>query len=136
MHSTSITLLDRLRVRENRAAWDRFVDLYTPLLFHWARACGLQEGDAADLVQDVFLALLEKPPTFTYDPQRSFRRRRKPRTRSVDSDRQGARNHADARRARHQDQARRFRVRDGQVRAASAVKCRDSRRPAEVLASA
>lgn len=73
MHSTSITLLERLRGPEHREAWGRFVDLYTPLLFHWARLCGLQAEDAADLVQDVFVTLLENLPNFTYDPQKSFR---------------------------------------------------------------
>lgn len=73
MHTTSITLLERLRTPENQEAWCRFVDLYTPLLFHWARRCGLQKEDAADLVQDVFTALLQKLPAFNYDSQKSFR---------------------------------------------------------------
>lgn len=73
MHTTPITLLERLRLPANQEAWGRFVDLYTPLLFHWARSCGLQADDAADLVQDVFVALLEKLPAFNYDPQKSFR---------------------------------------------------------------
>src|SRR5262249_4546994 len=53
-------------------AWDRFVELYTPLLFHWARRLGLQDSDCADLVQDVFLLLWRKLPQFQYDPARSF----------------------------------------------------------------
>lgn len=73
MHTTSPTLLDRLRMSTDEVAWGRFVELYTPLLFHWARGCGLQAEDAADLVQDVFAALLHKLPEFTYDPGRSFR---------------------------------------------------------------
>jgi RNA polymerase sigma-70 factor (ECF subfamily) len=31
--------------------------LYTPLVYRWARQCGLQSSDAADVVQDVFLAV-------------------------------------------------------------------------------
>ena len=73
MHTTSVTLLERLRTVDNQEAWRRLVDLYTPLLFQWARACGSQAEDAADLVQDVFAVLLQKLPTFTYDPQKSFR---------------------------------------------------------------
>jgi RNA polymerase sigma-70 factor, ECF subfamily len=34
---------------------------------------GLQEQDAADLVQDVFTVLLQKLPEFTYDQHKSFR---------------------------------------------------------------
>jgi RNA polymerase sigma-70 factor (ECF subfamily) len=73
MHTTSVSLLDRLRRPADQWAWARFVDLYTPLLFHWARRTGLQEADAADLIQDVFRVLVEKLPEFQYDRHRSFR---------------------------------------------------------------
>jgi RNA polymerase sigma-70 factor, ECF subfamily len=73
MQTTSITLLERLRTPANQEAWRRFVDLYTPLLFQWARTCGAQPDDAADLVQEVFMVLLQKLPAFRYDPQMSFR---------------------------------------------------------------
>src|SRR5208337_5600860 len=56
-----------------QGAWDRFVLLYTPLIYSWARRVGLQEADAADLVQDVLTTLLQKLPEFTYDRHRSFR---------------------------------------------------------------
>jgi RNA polymerase sigma-70 factor (ECF subfamily) len=54
-------------------AWGRFVQLYTPLLYYWARRAGLPSEEAADLVQEVLLVLLRKLPEFTYDPQQSFR---------------------------------------------------------------
>jgi RNA polymerase sigma-70 factor, ECF subfamily len=73
MHTTPITLLERLRTPSNQEAWCRFVDLYTPLLFQWARTCGAQPEDAADLVQEVFMVLLQKLPVFHYNPQLSFR---------------------------------------------------------------
>jgi RNA polymerase sigma-70 factor (ECF subfamily) len=66
-------LLDRLRHPEERAAWDRFIELYTPLLYHWAGQLGLQGHDAADLVQDVFAVLVQRLPDFTYDPNKRFR---------------------------------------------------------------
>jgi RNA polymerase sigma-70 factor (ECF subfamily) len=71
--STSASLLQRLRSTTDAAAWRRFVDLYTPLICSWARRLGLQEQDAADLVQDVFTLLVKKMPAFEYDRQRSFR---------------------------------------------------------------
>jgi RNA polymerase sigma-70 factor (ECF subfamily) len=49
------------------------VQLYTPLLFHWARKLGLSADDAADLVQEVLILLLQKLPELEYDPSRSFR---------------------------------------------------------------
>jgi RNA polymerase sigma-70 factor (ECF subfamily) len=62
-----------LRDPHDAAAWSRFVYLYTPLLYTWARRTGLQEADAADLVQDVFTVLVKELPAFRYDAQRSFR---------------------------------------------------------------
>lgn len=40
MTTTSITLLQRVRKREDREAWERFVTLYTPLLMRWAERAG------------------------------------------------------------------------------------------------
>ena len=73
MDTTSVTLLDQVRQTGNEAAWRRFVTLYTPLLYGWARRMGLAEQDTADLVQDVFTLLLRKLAEFRYDRDRSFR---------------------------------------------------------------
>jgi RNA polymerase sigma-70 factor (ECF subfamily) len=73
MYTTSATLLDQLRQVDAQQAWVRLVQLYTPLLHHWARRRGLQDSDAADLVQDVFLVLVRRLPEFTYDQHKSFR---------------------------------------------------------------
>jgi len=76
MHTTSASLLERLRVAHAENDWRRFVNLYTPLLFFWARRAGLEQHDAGDLVQDVFGVLLCKLPEFRYYRSRSFRRSR------------------------------------------------------------
>lgn len=73
MHTTSLTLLERLRTPGDQEAWLRFVRLYTPLLYHWARRAGLAGHDAEDLVQDVFELLLRKLPEFRYEQGGSFR---------------------------------------------------------------
>ena len=73
MNTTSHSLLQELRKPEANDAWKRFVKLYTPVLFDWAARAGLQETDAADLVQEVFVILLEKLPEFEYDRTGSFR---------------------------------------------------------------
>jgi RNA polymerase sigma-70 factor, ECF subfamily len=73
MHTTPVSLLERLGRPAQPADWTRFVQLYTPLLFYWARRLGLQEGDGADLVQEVFTVLIQKLPEFRYDPRKSFR---------------------------------------------------------------
>jgi RNA polymerase sigma-70 factor (ECF subfamily) len=68
-----VTLLERLRGAHDQAAWCRLVELYTPLLFSWARRCGDSEQDAADLVQEVFVVLVQTLPTFQYDRSGRFR---------------------------------------------------------------
>jgi RNA polymerase sigma-70 factor, ECF subfamily len=72
MDKTPASLLERLR-RSDEGAWPRFVELYTPLLYFWSCRMGLQADDAADLVQDVFVVLLQKLPEFSYDKNKSFR---------------------------------------------------------------
>src|SRR5947207_15381474 len=74
MTKTPASLLERLRQPFEPEAWSRFVALYTPLIYSWARRVGLQEPDAADLVQDVFVTLLQVLPTFAYDRRQSFRK--------------------------------------------------------------
>jgi RNA polymerase sigma-70 factor, ECF subfamily len=73
MHSTPISLLDRIRQSTDAGAWVSFVRLYAPLLSRWARSTGPDDTGAADLVQDVFTVLVQKLPTFQYDSRRSFR---------------------------------------------------------------
>lgn len=73
MLSTSRTLIERLRQKTESGAWDRFVELYTPMLLTWCRRAGLSDADAADLMQTVFVTLYQKMPEFQYDESRSFR---------------------------------------------------------------
>jgi RNA polymerase sigma-70 factor (ECF subfamily) len=73
MHTTPSSLLQRLRRPGQEQAWQRFTELYTPLLYYWARHLGLQPQDASDLVQEVFTLLVRKLPEFSYDRHKSFR---------------------------------------------------------------
>jgi RNA polymerase sigma-70 factor (ECF subfamily) len=73
MDKTPFTLLERLRKPDDAEAWARFVALAAPFLFDAARRWGLQDADAADVVQDVFAVLAQKLPAFRYDPAHSFR---------------------------------------------------------------
>lgn len=73
MTSTSVSLLERLRQPLDQAAWSRFVDLYSPVIYSWGRKAGLTDNDAADLVQDVLTILVQKMPSFVYDRQGCFR---------------------------------------------------------------
>lgn len=73
MNGTPVSLLERLRQQHEQSAWERFVQLYTPLLCHWVRRLGLRGQDADDLVQDIFTVLVQKLPEFRYDPRKRFR---------------------------------------------------------------
>jgi RNA polymerase sigma-70 factor (ECF subfamily) len=73
MKTTSPSLLERLKRPDDPAAWERFVELYSPVLWQWVRRAGVDDPDAADLVQEVFVLLVEKLPHLAYDPQRRFR---------------------------------------------------------------
>jgi len=77
MNTTSESLLFRLQSAPDgeldQNAWEKFVQLYTPLMFHWARKVGLQQSDAADLVQDVLSIVFHRLPDFQYDAAGSFR---------------------------------------------------------------
>jgi RNA polymerase sigma-70 factor (ECF subfamily) len=70
---TPTSLLERLREPFEPSSWSRFVAIYSPLIYSWACRVKLQEQDALDLVQDVFVTLLRVLPTFNYDRDRSFR---------------------------------------------------------------
>jgi RNA polymerase sigma-70 factor (ECF subfamily) len=72
-YETPVSLLERLRQDQRTVDWERFVRLYTPLLYHWAKRLGVGESDAADFVQDVFMLLVRKLPRFEYDQQKRFR---------------------------------------------------------------
>ncbi len=75
---TSHTLLERVRDPTDRAAWERFYELYAPMLEGFARASGIAPEEADDMrdeeaddMRDECLALVaEKLPSFEYDRQK------------------------------------------------------------------
>jgi RNA polymerase sigma-70 factor (ECF subfamily) len=70
---TSLSLL--LRLREGQpAAWERLLDLYGPLVCSWCRRGGLNQDDAADVVQEVFASVSSSLNRFRRErPGDSFR---------------------------------------------------------------
>ena len=55
---------------ENEAAWQRFFDLYAGFVFSIARSKGLNDTDAGDIVQMVFVDLVRTLPSFKYDREK------------------------------------------------------------------
>ncbi len=72
--ATRVTLLGRRRADPNEpAAWAEFVACYGRKIYAWCRAWGLQQADAQDVTQEVFLNLSARMQEFRYDPRGSFR---------------------------------------------------------------
>lgn len=63
---TSLALLERVR-RNDRAAWEQMVRLYTPLVYHWCRLAGLQSADVEEVGQEVFVAVLKGLARFSHE---------------------------------------------------------------------
>lgn len=66
MSETSASLLDTLRQSADPAAWQRLVDLYTPLVRTWLRrhASRMPDHDADDVVQEVLTVVFRRLPEF------------------------------------------------------------------------
>jgi RNA polymerase sigma-70 factor (ECF subfamily) len=71
--ATSATLLDQLRSPNRAAAWVRFVNLFTPLLRHWAGRQGRAAAETADLVQTGLVKLMYEVPRYERVAGRPFR---------------------------------------------------------------
>ena len=67
---TRVTLLTRLRDGKDGDAWREFFDLYGPVVYRFARNRGLQDADAADLMQDVLRSVARNAHRMEYDPKR------------------------------------------------------------------
>jgi RNA polymerase sigma-70 factor (ECF subfamily) len=71
--STSSSLLQRVAAHQPEA-WQRMAQLHCPLVYRWAREQGLQDADAADVVQEVFRTVFARIDGFHRDkPGDSFR---------------------------------------------------------------
>jgi RNA polymerase sigma factor (sigma-70 family) len=71
---TRASLLVRIRDPHDTEAWRQFVQLYAAVVYGYARKRGLQDADAADLMQEVFRSVASAAGRLEYDPERgSFR---------------------------------------------------------------
>lgn len=68
--STRLSLLQAVGKGGDEAAWARFFDTYAGYVFAIARRRGLQETDADEIVQSVFLSLQKKGKLDGYDPKK------------------------------------------------------------------
>src|SRR5271165_1969918 len=70
--SISSTLLSQLQANRPEA-WQRFVRLYSPMIYRWCRRSGVTADDAADVLQEVLAAVIRHVSDFRRDgPHDSF----------------------------------------------------------------
>ncbi len=67
---TRASLLVRIRDPRDAEAWRQFFDLYAPVVYGFARKRGLQDADAADLMQDVLRSVAGAAERLNYDPSK------------------------------------------------------------------
>jgi len=68
--ATRVTLLARIKDGQDTVAWREFVQLYGPVIYRFARNRGLQDADAADLMQDVMRSVARNAAKMEYDPKK------------------------------------------------------------------
>ena len=68
--STRVTLLMRLRDREDKVSWREFHQRYGDLLYRYARSRGANHADAEDAVQEVEMYLFKAMEGFRYDARK------------------------------------------------------------------
>jgi len=67
---TRISLLLRIQSTENDESWRLFVQVYGPTIYHYCRRRGLQDADAADVMQESLLQVSKSIARFDYQPDR------------------------------------------------------------------
>lgn len=68
---TRLSLLVRLSDPDDQAAWEEFSSLYFPVIYRTARFRGLQEADAMDVSQQVFVSVGKALQQRPHDPSRA-----------------------------------------------------------------
>lgn len=69
--NTRITLIRKIRDRNDAQAWEEFVDLYHPTIISICRRKGLQHADANDIAQEVLARVSSSIEQFTFSGSRA-----------------------------------------------------------------
>ena len=67
---TSPVLINRLKNISDEDAWNRFYDIYSPLILAFARQKGCSESLAQDVLQETMCQLMQYLVKFDYNPQK------------------------------------------------------------------
>ena len=68
---TRASLIVRLPDADDASAWTEFTEIYEPFVYQFARRRGLQDSDARELVQEVFLGVAKAVRRFEPQPERA-----------------------------------------------------------------
>ena len=68
--ATRASLLVRLKDGRDQEAWREFMQVYAPVVYGFARKRGLQDADAADVMQEVLRSVAAAAGRLEYDPKR------------------------------------------------------------------
>jgi RNA polymerase sigma-70 factor (ECF subfamily) len=65
--TTSLSLLQRLKADPQAAAWQKLVEIYTPLIQNWLRRHQVREADSDDISQEVLAVVIRRLPEFEHN---------------------------------------------------------------------
>ena len=68
--TTSATLIKRIHLLDDKAAWDRFYNLYAPLVKSYALRRGCTQAMSDDILQLTFVSLMKVLPKFEFEPEK------------------------------------------------------------------
>lgn len=67
---TSATLIERLKDKDDEESWNRFYEIYSPLILAFSRSKGCNQELAHDILQEAMVILLSTMPKFDYSPKK------------------------------------------------------------------
>jgi RNA polymerase sigma-70 factor (ECF subfamily) len=65
--NTPVGLLNCVKDRGDNVSWNKFFQIYEPLVLKYVRRHGVPQHDAQDVVQEVMISLMRKLPNFALD---------------------------------------------------------------------
>ena len=69
-YKTNPSLIERIKQESDAKGWERFFDIYSPLLLRYSYSLGLNYGEAEDLVQETVISVSKTIKNFQYDPSK------------------------------------------------------------------
>ena len=65
---TRPSLIEKLRDQDDSQSWERFYEIYSPLLFRFSQSLGMSASEAEDLVQETVISVSKSITNYRYEP--------------------------------------------------------------------